>query len=95
PNFNLLPPTKWKTRSAGGIAALVDETSSVHLSTFPLFLPSVPPQPTPASELELGDPDFYKIGYVRSMRAYGIEFREGPNGFGVPLKTLSLFAVPG
>ncbi|GER41027.1 plastid transcriptionally active 14 [Striga asiatica] len=85
PNFNLLPPTKWKIRSAGSISALVadDETSSVHLSTFPLFQPSVPPQPTPASELELADPDFYKIGYVRSMRAYGIEFREGPNGFGV------------
>ncbi|PIM97402.1 [Ribulose-bisphosphate carboxylase]-lysine N-methyltransferase [Handroanthus impetiginosus] len=32
--------------------------------------------------MELADPDFYKIGYVRSMRAYGIEFREGPDGFG-------------
>ncbi|CAL9016321.1 unnamed protein product [Prunus brigantina] len=36
-----------------------------------------------ASELEPADPDFYKIGYVRSMRAYGIEFKEGPDGFGV------------
>ncbi|KAK4492296.1 hypothetical protein RD792_003099 [Penstemon davidsonii] len=35
------------------------------------------------NELEAADPDFYKIGYVRSMRAYGIEFREGPDGFGV------------
>ncbi|KAK4360847.1 hypothetical protein RND71_019799 [Anisodus tanguticus] len=34
-------------------------------------------------ELELADPDFYKIGYVRSFRAYGIEFREGPDGYGV------------
>ncbi|KAK9115645.1 hypothetical protein Sjap_014592 [Stephania japonica] len=36
-----------------------------------------------SSELELADPDFYKIGYVRSVRAYGIEFKEGPDGFGV------------
>ncbi|XP_059437575.1 protein PLASTID TRANSCRIPTIONALLY ACTIVE 14 isoform X2 [Corylus avellana] len=35
------------------------------------------------SELEPADPDFYKIGYVRSMRAYGIDFKEGPDGFGV------------
>lgn len=34
-------------------------------------------------QLEPADPDFYKIGYVRSMRAYGIEFKEGPEGFGV------------
>lgn len=34
-------------------------------------------------QLELADPDFYKIGYVRSFRAYGIEFREGPDGYGV------------
>ncbi|XP_078428670.1 plastid transcriptionally active 14 [Wolffia australiana] len=35
------------------------------------------------SELEPADPDFYKIGYVRSVRAYGVEFKEGPDGFGV------------
>ncbi|XP_043689798.1 protein PLASTID TRANSCRIPTIONALLY ACTIVE 14 isoform X3 [Telopea speciosissima] len=35
------------------------------------------------SELEPADPDFYRIGYVRSVRAYGVEFMEGPNGFGV------------
>ncbi|KAF6144526.1 hypothetical protein GIB67_023972 [Kingdonia uniflora] len=34
-------------------------------------------------ELELADPDFYKIGYVRSVRAYGADFKEGPDGFGV------------
>ncbi|CAA6671892.1 unnamed protein product [Spirodela intermedia] len=28
-------------------------------------------------------PDFYKIGYVRSVRAYGVEFKEGPDGFGI------------
>ncbi|KAJ4975465.1 hypothetical protein NE237_000571 [Protea cynaroides] len=35
------------------------------------------------SELEPADPDFYRIGYVRSVRAYGVEFMEGPDGFGV------------
>nr|GLL44056.1 protein PLASTID TRANSCRIPTIONALLY ACTIVE 14 isoform X1 [Ipomoea trifida] len=35
------------------------------------------------SQLELADPDFYKIGFVRSFRAYGVEFREGPDGYGV------------
>ncbi|KAG6782998.1 hypothetical protein POTOM_012425 [Populus tomentosa] len=34
-------------------------------------------------KLEPADPDFYRIGYARSMRAYGIEFKEGPDGFGV------------
>ncbi|KAL4584416.1 hypothetical protein LXL04_009017 [Taraxacum kok-saghyz] len=34
-------------------------------------------------QLELADPEFYKMGFVRSMRAYGVEFREGPDGFGV------------
>ena len=34
-------------------------------------------------QLEPADPDFYKIGYVRSMRAYGVDFKEGPDGFGV------------
>lgn len=34
-------------------------------------------------QLEPADPDFYKIGYVRSMRAFGVEFKEGPDGFGV------------
>ena len=33
--------------------------------------------------MEPADPDFYKIGYVRSVRAYGVEFKEGPDGFGV------------
>lgn len=52
-------------------------------SSFPLFQTPTPPPPTPASELELADPDFYKIGYVRSVRAYGVEFKEGPDGYGV------------
>lgn len=33
--------------------------------------------------MEPADPDFYRIGYVRSVRAYGVKFMEGPNGFGV------------
>ncbi|KAK6931965.1 Rubisco LSMT, substrate-binding domain [Dillenia turbinata] len=35
------------------------------------------------NQLEAADPDFYRIGYVRRVRAYGIEFKEGPDGFGV------------
>lgn len=34
-------------------------------------------------QMEPADPDFYRIGYKRSVRAYGVEFMEGPNGFGV------------
>uniref|UniRef100_A0A803N3L1 Rubisco LSMT substrate-binding domain-containing protein n=1 Tax=Chenopodium quinoa TaxID=63459 RepID=A0A803N3L1_CHEQI len=50
-------------------------------SSFPLFQePQIDKTP---SEMNLADPDFYKIGYVRSFRAYGVEFREGPDGFGV------------
>ncbi|KAJ8433620.1 hypothetical protein Cgig2_023559 [Carnegiea gigantea] len=48
---------------------------------FPLFQP--PQLDGPPPEMELADPDFYKIGFVRSFRAYGVEFREGPDGFGV------------
>ncbi|XP_022729858.1 protein PLASTID TRANSCRIPTIONALLY ACTIVE 14 isoform X2 [Durio zibethinus] len=55
--------------------------ASVETPPFPLFQP--PPLQESPSQLEPADPDFYKIGYVRSMRAYGIEFKEGPDGFGV------------
>lgn len=50
-------------------------------SSFPLFQP-LPVDEFP-SEMEPVDPDFYKIGYLRSFRAYGVEFKEGPDGFGV------------
>ncbi|XP_057812006.1 protein PLASTID TRANSCRIPTIONALLY ACTIVE 14 [Salvia miltiorrhiza] len=60
-----------------------DTSSAISTSDFPLFQTTLIPQPTAASQLEPADPDFYKIGYVRNMRAYGIEFREGPDGFGV------------
>uniref|UniRef100_A0A0D9WKE3 Uncharacterized protein n=1 Tax=Leersia perrieri TaxID=77586 RepID=A0A0D9WKE3_9ORYZ len=33
--------------------------------------------------MEPADPDFYRIGYARMMRAYGIEFLEGPDGMAV------------
>ncbi|XP_021901657.1 protein PLASTID TRANSCRIPTIONALLY ACTIVE 14 [Carica papaya] len=55
--------------------------AAVETPPFPLFQP--PPLEESPSELEPADPDFYKIGYVRSTRAYGIEFKEGPDGFGV------------
>ncbi|GLU09391.1 hypothetical protein SLE2022_335030 [Rubroshorea leprosula] len=55
--------------------------ASMGTPPFPLFQP--PPVQESSSQLEPADPDFYKIGYVRSMRAYGIEFKEGPDGFGV------------
>ncbi|KAM7505698.1 hypothetical protein LguiB_004602 [Lonicera macranthoides] len=52
-------------------------------SSFPLYQEPPPIEDSPSSEMEPADPDFYKIGYVRSMRAYGVEFKEGPDGFGV------------
>ncbi|KAF5185652.1 Plastid transcriptionally active, partial [Thalictrum thalictroides] len=55
--------------------------SSVETAPFRLF--EAPQTNESSSELEPADPDFYKIGYVRSVRAYGIDFKEGPNGFGV------------
>ncbi|XP_062020739.1 protein PLASTID TRANSCRIPTIONALLY ACTIVE 14-like [Rosa rugosa] len=57
------------------------KAATTEASPFPL-LQSPRAEDSP-SELEPADPDFYKIGFVRSMRAYGIEFKEGPDGFGV------------
>lgn len=34
-------------------------------------------------QTELVEPDFYRMGYIRHVRAYGVEFREGPDGIGV------------
>ncbi|XP_044497337.1 protein PLASTID TRANSCRIPTIONALLY ACTIVE 14 isoform X1 [Mangifera indica] len=56
--------------------------ASVESPPFPLFQPPKVEESDPDG-LEPADPDFYKIGYVRSVRAYGIEFKEGPDGFGV------------
>ncbi|KAI9126591.1 hypothetical protein K1719_002187 [Acacia pycnantha] len=72
PSFSFCRDSESKVRP---IKALVDT------APFPLFQPSkVEESP---SELEPADPDFYKIGFIRSMRAYGVEFKEGPDGFGV------------
>ncbi|XP_071715271.1 protein PLASTID TRANSCRIPTIONALLY ACTIVE 14 [Rutidosis leptorrhynchoides] len=64
--------------------AAFDTIETVNSPTaFPFFQTQSQPEDTPASKLELADPEFYKMGFVRSMRAYGVEFREDPNGFGV------------
>lgn len=55
--------------------------ASVEAPPYPLFQP-LQAEVSP-SAMEPADPAFYKIGYARSMRAYGIEFKEGPDGFGV------------
>uniref|UniRef100_A0A1D1XM32 Putative ribulose-1,5 bisphosphate carboxylase/oxygenase large subunit N-methyltransferase, chloroplastic n=1 Tax=Anthurium amnicola TaxID=1678845 RepID=A0A1D1XM32_9ARAE len=55
--------------------------ASVSTPPFRLFEPTQVEEPP--SELDPADPDFYRIGYVRSVRAYGVEFKEGPGGFGV------------
>ncbi|XP_009417670.2 protein PLASTID TRANSCRIPTIONALLY ACTIVE 14 isoform X1 [Musa acuminata AAA Group] len=61
----------------------VSRASTAPLPPFKFFEPPKAEESSLLSELEPADPDFYKIGYVRSMRAYGVEFMEGPNGFGV------------
>ncbi|XP_010537049.1 PREDICTED: protein PLASTID TRANSCRIPTIONALLY ACTIVE 14 isoform X2 [Tarenaya hassleriana] len=55
--------------------------ATVETETFPLFQSTAAEESS--SELEPADPDFYKIGFVRSVRAYGVEFKESPEGFGV------------
>ncbi|KAJ0247109.1 Protein PLASTID TRANSCRIPTIONALLY ACTIVE 14 [Hirschfeldia incana] len=58
------------------------KVASLETQPFPLFQ-SPASEESSSSELEPADPDFYKIGYVRRVRAYGVEFKEGPDGFGV------------
>ncbi|XP_052191142.1 protein PLASTID TRANSCRIPTIONALLY ACTIVE 14 isoform X2 [Diospyros lotus] len=74
-------------RTIGPIAASSSaavDTIAPSSPSFPFFQrPHLPQHDSPAPQLEPADPDFYKIGYVRSVRAYGIEFKEGPDGFGV------------
>ncbi|KAL8170209.1 hypothetical protein V2J09_022013 [Rumex salicifolius] len=53
------------------------------VATPPFPLSQSPQTDQSPSEMEQADPDFYKIGFARSFRAYGIEFKEGPDGFGV------------
>ncbi|KAL9227979.1 hypothetical protein vseg_003607 [Gypsophila vaccaria] len=61
---------------------LVPIKAVIDTASFPLFQPPQQIAEVP-NDMELADPDFYKIGFVRSFRAYGVEFREGPDGFGV------------
>ncbi|KAJ6822176.1 protein PLASTID TRANSCRIPTIONALLY ACTIVE 14 isoform X1 [Iris pallida] len=86
PHFPLTSPLHYKKKDGIFPQIRASTTSSSTSPTSPLseFRLFDPPQveSTP-SELEPADPDFYKIGYVRSVRAYGVEFMEGPNGFGV------------
>ncbi|KAF0926716.1 hypothetical protein E2562_027151 [Oryza meyeriana var. granulata] len=52
--------------------------------TPPLRLLEPPQEDDPfPPEMEPADPDLYRIGYARMMRAYGIEFLEGPDGMAV------------
>ncbi|KAJ9707854.1 hypothetical protein PVL29_000093 [Vitis rotundifolia] len=73
------PNYSWMRGSGNNIRPI---KAAVEMPPFPLFEPPQIETDTP-SQLEPADPDFYKIGYVRSVRAYGVEFKEGPDGFGV------------
>lgn len=75
PRFGNYPSSSPKSR-------LRPIKAATETAAFPLLQPPKADESSP-SELEPADPDFYKIGFVRSMRAYGIEFKEGPDGFGV------------
>ncbi|KAG6474181.1 hypothetical protein ZIOFF_068105 [Zingiber officinale] len=82
-----LPPNRRNVGSTShGRRRRVVAATSVSTSSLPPFKffepPKVVESPFPL-ELEPADPDFYRIGYARSVRAYGVEFREGPDGFGV------------
>ncbi|KAL2613598.1 hypothetical protein R1flu_025290 [Riccia fluitans] len=41
------------------------------------------PKSSDGDELETMEPEFYRMGYIRQFRAYGVEFKEGPMGVGV------------
>ncbi|KAL6349963.1 hypothetical protein AAG906_002070 [Vitis piasezkii] len=73
------PNYSWMRGSGNNIRPI---KAAVEMPPFPFFEPPQIESDTP-SQLEPADPDFYKIGYVRSVRAYGVEFKEGPDGFGV------------
>ncbi|KAH7654590.1 [Ribulose-bisphosphate carboxylase]-lysine N-methyltransferase protein [Dioscorea alata] len=57
--------------------------ASTSTPPFRIFEPLQAEESSLPSDTVLADPDFYRIGYARSMRVYGVEFREGPGGFGV------------
>lgn len=92
PSHNLVNAIQLHTFKNGGIpSSTLSDTDKNALRPiqavaenppFPLFQPPHQIDDAP-SQMEPADPDFYKIGFVRSFRAYGVEFREGPDGFGV------------
>uniref|UniRef100_A0A453A279 SET domain-containing protein n=1 Tax=Aegilops tauschii subsp. strangulata TaxID=200361 RepID=A0A453A279_AEGTS len=67
--------------------APVEEAAAAAVEEYeapPLRLLDPPQEDEPyPDEMEAADPDFYRIGYARMMRAYGVEFLEGPDGMGV------------
>ncbi|KVH89407.1 Rubisco LS methyltransferase, substrate-binding domain-containing protein [Cynara cardunculus var. scolymus] len=74
------------SKRIGGIKARASfDTIETTLSStgFPLFQTESPQEDTLASKFELVDPEFIKMGFLRDVRTYGVEFREGPNGMGV------------
>ncbi|GAV75045.1 SET domain-containing protein/Rubis-subs-bind domain-containing protein [Cephalotus follicularis] len=87
--WSIVPPIPSYTSNSdvktnNNIKPINASSSSPSVETPPFPLLQQPQLPdSPSDQLEPADPDFYRIGYVRSMRAYGIEFKEGPDGFGV------------
>ncbi|KAJ4702741.1 plastid transcriptionally active 14 [Melia azedarach] len=56
----------------------------------PLSSQTLSANSVPTMDMDIGqapfepaDTDFYKIGYVQNVSVYGVEFKEGPDGFGV------------
>ncbi|KAL6609465.1 hypothetical protein ACP70R_039434 [Stipagrostis hirtigluma subsp. patula] len=74
PRLQAAPPAP---PAAEDVAEEQDDTPPLRLLEPPQEDDPFPP------EMEPADPDFYRIGYARMMRAYGIEFLEGPDGMGV------------
>ncbi|XP_044431904.1 pollen-specific leucine-rich repeat extensin-like protein 4 [Triticum aestivum] len=81
------PPHAGRPRLRDPPPAPVEEDAAAVVEEYeapPLRLLDPPQEDEPYPyEMEAVDPDFYRIGYAWMMRAYGVEFLEGPNGMGV------------
>uniref|UniRef100_A0A8R7P886 SET domain-containing protein n=1 Tax=Triticum urartu TaxID=4572 RepID=A0A8R7P886_TRIUA len=81
------PPHAGRPRLRDPPPAPVEEAAAAAVEEYeapPLRLLDPPQEEEPyPDEMEAADPDFYRIGYARMMRAYGVEFLEGPDGMGV------------
>ncbi|KAM3300622.1 hypothetical protein ACQJBY_041575 [Aegilops geniculata] len=81
------PPHAGRPRLRDPPPAPVEEAAAAAVEEYeapPLRLLDPPHEEEPyPDEMEAADPDFYRIGYARMMRAYGVEFLEGPDGMGV------------